>query len=121
MTWTTIRWHLTNVTMYNESTANIADSGLVTRTKGTEKTIGILIMNSGTMFFYGENGRFTEDGIKFQVDKKMLDDNSFEVLTGRTFLVYNGNTYRVLDVKDYKEYPHVKLIECKAVRIIDVE
>lgn len=121
MTWLVNRWRYIEATFWNESLPIEDDSGLVTRTKGTEVTLYILLLKKGTMFFYGDSGRFTEEGIKFQVDNNILEDNSFEIITGRTYITLNGNDYRVMDVKDYSDYDDVQLRECEAVKTISVD
>lgn len=113
--------HLTEVTMWNESDPIIADSGLVTRTKGTEVSLDILLLRTGDMMFYSEDGRFVENGIIFQISEKELDDNSFTITSGKTFLELGDDTYRVMSVLDYKVVYHTQLIQCKAVKIIDAD
>lgn len=117
--WTANKWHLTEVTAWNESDHIIAETGLVTRTQGTSVTLRILIMRLGTMFFYDGHGGFNEDGIQFQISKKRLRDNGFTMTSGKTHIEYEGSTYRVISIKDYTIYKHTKLMECKAVKIID--
>lgn len=119
MTWTCNKWHLTTVTMYNESDPVEADSGLVTRTKGTETSLKIILLKQGDMMFYDGNGRFVEHGIVFQISKKELDDNSFTMTTGKTFLILGSDIYRIMSIMDYSNVKQTLLMQCKAVRIIE--
>lgn len=121
MTWVANRWHLTTVTMYNESDPIMADSGLISRSKGTDVSLKITLLRLGDMMFYGEHGRFVEHGVVFQISKKELDDNSFTITSGKTFVVIGGDTYRIMSVMDYTSTKHTLLIQCKAVRIINAD
>jgi len=107
--------------MYNESEPDIAETGLITRSKGTDVSLNIILLKQGDMMFYGENGRFTEHGVVFQIAKKELDDNSFTIISGRTFVVIGSDTYRVMSVMDYSATRHTLLTQCKAVKIIDAD
>lgn len=107
--------------MYNESDAVIDEYGKSTRTKGEEVSLNILLTKMGDLLFYGEQGRFVEHGIVFQISEQELDDNSFTITSGKTFLEFGGDTYRILSVVDYTQVYHTQLMQCKAVKVIDAD
>lgn len=121
MTWRGHFWHYTNVIMYNESNPIVADSGLVTRTKGDEVFLNILLIRKGDMAFYDGNGRFIDAGIVFQISKKELNDNSFTITNMKTFVIIDGTTYRIMSVNDYTYVRQTQLMECKAVKILNAD
>lgn len=121
MTWRCNRWHLEDVTFWNMSENIINDAGLDNRTKEEEVILSAFIVNNSSMFFYDGNGRFKEKGVVFQVSEKELEDNEFEIITGRTHFNWNSNMYRVTEVMNYKRFRHTQLIEGRAVREIDVD
>jgi len=119
MTFRANMWHLTDVTMYNESDPVEDESGLVTRTKGTEVSLKVILLRQGDMMFHDGSGRFIEHGVVFQISKKMLDDNSFTITSGKTFVEIGSDTYRIMSVMDYTMVKHTLLMQCKAVKIIE--
>lgn len=121
MTFRCNKWHGTSVSMWNESDAIVEDSGRVYRTSGSEVLINILLLRTGTMLFYDGNGRFVEEGVLFQVSKKELDDASFTIKSGKTYLRINGETYRVMNVLDYTGSRQTLLMQCKAVKILNAD
>ncbi len=115
------KWHEIEVTAWNLSEPTIEVDGLVNRDKGLDFTIDILILKAGSMAFTTGQGKFVEDGINFQISQKELDDTLFEIINDRTHIEYNGGIYRVMHVIDYSMYPHTQLMECKAMKIINVD
>jgi len=121
MTWKTNRQHHIRVYMYNESDPVISDTGLVTRSKEEDVLLNILLLRTKQMMFYDKNGRFVEDGIIFQISKKELNDNSFTIYTGKTFVKYDSEIWRIMSKTDYSHERHTQLIECKAVKVINAD
>lgn len=121
MTWLCNRWHEETITAYNEEEATDMDGGLERREKTDDVEMEAFVIETGSMFFHGEDGRFVSEGLVFQVSLKEMDDKSFEFKTGKSFLEYDGYTYRVMEITDYSKFPFTQLIECKAVKIVDVD
>ena len=114
------RWE-TEVTAYNDEDPTELEGGIILREKTDDITLKILLIKEASMFFYEKDGRFFSDGLIFQVSKKELEDKSFEIITGSTFIVKGSNTYRIVEQKDYREFKFTKLIQCKALKIVDVD
>lgn len=119
--WRANKWHETEVTIYNEEDPTELEGGKAIREDSEEETTKIVILKEGTMFFYEAGGRFEAEGLRFQISKKKSSDLSFSIEAGRTFVVYNGKTYRIVNVWDYSYIRQIRLIECKAVKILDVD
>ena len=124
--WWVKMWHLNNfyeenVTAWNEEDAVFIDGGKSLREKSDDVTMSILTMKEGSMFFYEDEGRFQSDGIVFQVSKAELEKLDFSIKSGNTHIEKDGNTYRVMEVVDYRRFILTQLIECKCVKIMDVD
>lgn len=116
------RWEV-EVTAYNESDPTRKKGGIVSRDKGTEVTLNVLILHiPNRRETRNETGmRFQEDGFQFQVSDEELTNKSFEIKAGRTFIIRNGDVYRVTVVKDYREYKFTQAMQCLAVRSIPID
>jgi len=55
------------------------------------------------------------------VSKSELNKKSFTILNGRTHIIYNGNDYRIVIVKDASFMPRLQLYDCMAMRMIPVD
>lgn len=111
------------VTAYNESEPERQYGGIVERTKGSNVTIRILYMHiPNTREVRKPNGqRFREDGFKFQISSAEETEKSFTVIAGKTFIIKDGFTYKVVEVKDYTMYKFTQAKECLAVRMIPID
>jgi hypothetical protein len=113
--------HEVSITAYNESEATRMEGGIVERTKSSNVTLKILKMHNQSVERRTQAGqRYREDSFTFQVRSSELADKNFELHEGRTHFIYNGNTYRVLQVIDYSMYPLTKTIQGRALRKINV-
>jgi len=113
--------HEIHVTAWNEGDPIEGDDGLVLRVKGTDVDLKILLIKAGNLFIWSETGRFVTDGLIFQVSKKELQDKTFEIIDGSTHIVYSGNLYRVQSTLDYSTYKRTQLIQCKAMKVPNVD
>jgi len=111
------------VTAYNESESERQYGGIVSRSKGTEVTLRILYMHMpNTRMIRKPNGqRFQEDGFVFQISSSEETEKSFTVIAGKTFIIKDGNTYQVTEVKDYTMYKFTQAKQCLAVRLIPID
>lgn len=110
-----------NVIAWNEEDPTSLAGGKSIREKSNDVTLSILIMKTGSMFFYEEEGRFQSDGIVFQVSLDELTNLDFSIKAGCTHIEKDGNTYRVMEIVDYTQYPLTQLMSCKCVKILDVD
>ncbi len=117
------RRHEIEVTAYNESETERKYGGIVSRTKGSEVTIRILFMHiPNKREVRKPNGqRFMEDGFKFQVSEEEEIEKNITVEAGKTFIIRNGNTFKVTEVKDYTMYKHTGAKQCLAIRLIPID
>lgn len=116
------RRHEIEVTAYNETTSAREYGGIVSREKGANVTIRILYMHTDTRTVRKPNGqRFREDGFKFQISEAEETEKSLTVEAGTTFIIRNGNTYQVTEVKDYTMYKFTQAKECLAIRLIPID
>ena len=95
------------------------EGGLILRDKSDDTTLYVFIIQNDSSFVYEDDGRFIENYLQFQISRKELDDNDFEIIIGRTCLEYQGYTYRIVHMDDMRQYVITQLIDCKAVRMID--
>jgi hypothetical protein len=119
--WRANKWHEAEVTIYNEETPTELEGAKAIRKNTDDETIRIHPLKEGTMFFWDDEGRFEGEGLRFQVSKKQLASLSFDINGGRTFIEYNGKTFRIVNVYDYTHLKQIRLMECKAVKILDVD
>lgn len=116
------RRHEIEVTAYNETTSVREYGGIVSREKGANVTIRILYMHTDTRMIRKLNGqRFREDGFKFQISEAEETEKSLTVEAGTTFIIRNGNTYKVVEVKDYTMYKFTRAKQCLAIRLIPID
>lgn len=113
--------HRIDIVAWNESDPTIADSGLVSRTKGDDVALRAFLFAFGEMEFWDGQGRYNEDGIKFQISKKELDDKGFSIKAGKTHVEYSGKIWKVMSLMDYTMFKHTQLLQAKAMKIIDVD
>lgn len=95
------------------------EGGLILRDKGDDVTLYIFIVQNDTRFKYEDDGRFRENFVEFQVSRKELDDNDYEIVIGRTCFEYQGYTYRIVQKDDMLQYELTQLVNCIGVRMID--
>ena len=119
--WRGNKWHEVEVSIYNEEDPTDLEGGKAIRGVTTSVTARIFPLKEGTMFFHSEDGRFAAEGLKFQISKKQALDLTFTIEAGRTFIEYNGNTYRIIEVADYTHVKRIRLIQCKSVKILNVD
>jgi len=119
--WLFNRRHEIEVTAWNEGDPVETRGGLITRPKEDETSLDILLIKAGNIFIWGQTGRFVVDGLIFQVSLTELEDNSFEIKDGSTHIEYDGNTYRIQESKDYSMYILTQLIQCKAMKVPNVD
>lgn len=115
--------HEIEVTAYNETDSVREYGGIVSRTKGNNVTIRILYMHiPNTREVRKNNGqRFREDGFKFQISEAEETEKTFTVEAGKTFIIRNGHTYKVVEVKDYTMYKFTQAKQCLAIRLIPID
>jgi hypothetical protein len=115
--------HEIEVTAYNETETERQYGGIVSRGKGSNVTIRILYMHlPNTREVRKPNGqRFKEDGFKFQISEAEETEKSFTVEAGKTFIIRNNHTYRVVEVKDYTMYKLTQAKQCLATRLIPID
>ena len=111
------------VTAYNETGSERQYGGTVSRGKGENVTIRILYMHiPNTRIVRKPNGqRFREDGFKFQISDSEETEKNFTVEVGKTFIIRNGYTYKVVEVKDYTMYKFTQAKQCLATRMIPID
>jgi len=119
--WRGNKWHEVEVSIYNEKDPTDLEGGKAIRDVTTLETARIFPLKEGTMFFHDEDGRFAAEGLKFQISKKQASDLSFTIEAGRTFIEYNGNTYRIVQVLDYTHVRQIRVTQCKSVKILNVD
>ena len=120
MTWLCNKWHEQAIIVWQEDEPTEEDDGNVIRGRGEDVEIYVFIMDTGKVFTYEEDGRFAEDGFIFQVSRKELEDKSFEIITGRTHIEWDGYLYRVVKSIDFAEYTFTQLLECECVKLIEL-
>ena len=116
------RRHEIEVTAYYEGDPQREYGGIVSRSRSSSVTLNILFMHRhDKREVRKENGqRFIEDGFTFQVRSDELTAKSFTITSGRTFITWGSDTYRVTRVKDYSMYRLTQTIQCDAVRLIEI-
>jgi hypothetical protein len=117
----TLRKYEVQASFWNESEVLRSTGGLQERSDEAPVTLKSTFMHAGKEFIDEPEGRYNRDIYTFQISKKELYDNSFTIYEGRTFIEYNGDTYRVVRVHDYRDRWWIQLIECLCVRMIDVD
>lgn len=116
------RRHEIEVTAYNETTSVREYGGIVSREREADVTIRILYMHTDSRIVRKPNGqRFREDGFKFQISEAEEDETSLTVEAGKTFIIRNGHTYKVVEVKDYSMYKFTRAKQCLATRLIPID
>lgn len=116
------RRHEIEVTAYNETTSVREYGGIVSRERGADVTIKILYMHIDSIIVRKPNGqRFREDGFKFQISEAEENETSLTVEAGKTFIIRNGHTYKVVEVKDYSMYKFTRAKQCLATRLIPID
>jgi len=116
------RRHEIEVTAYNEANSEREYGGVVSRSIGSNVTIRILYMHRDTREIRKPNGqRFREEGFKFQISKTEETKKNFTVVAGKTFIIRNGNTYKVIEIKDYTMYKFTNAKQCLAIRLIPID
>jgi len=117
------RRHEIEVTAYNESETIRGYGGIISRTKEDNVTIRILYMHiPNTREVRKANGqRFREDGFKFQISDTEETLKDFTVTAGKSFIIKDGNIYKVVEVKDYTMYKFTKAKQCLAIRSIPID
>ena len=115
--------HEIEVTAYNGTDPERQYGGTVSRGKGENVTIRILYMHiPNTRIVRKPNGqRFREDGFKFQISDSEETEKNFTVEVGKTFIIRNGYTYKVVEVKDYTMYKFTQAKQCLATRMIPID
>lgn len=117
------RRHEIDVTAYNDTDPVREYGGIISKTRSASVTLRILYMHiPNTVEIRKDNGqRFIQDGFEFQVSDEEETEKSFTVIAGRTHIIRNGNTYKVVEVKDYTMYRHVMAKQCLAIRLIPID
>ncbi len=114
--------HEIEVTAYNESESERQYGGVISRTKGANVTIRILYMHNDARMVRKPNGqRFREEGFKFQISESEETEKSFTIEAGKTFIIRNEHTYKVIEVKDYTMYKFTQAKQCLALRLIPID
>jgi len=109
------------VQAYNEKTI-VRDTGGLTKKEDYDKiNLKVTPIPEKGRFRQLETGRFWEDKFHFHVSKSELNKKSFTILNGRTHIIYNGNDYRIVIVKDASFMPRLQLYDCMAMRMIPVD
>jgi len=119
--WRSNKWHEVEVTIYNEEEPTELEGGKAIRSTTTPETVRIFPLKEGSTFVYDGDGRYAVDGLSFQISKKQAATLSFTIEVGRTFLEYNGSVWRISNVLDYRNIRQVRLMQCKSVKILDVD
>ena len=119
--WRANKWHEVEVSIYNEEDPTDLEGGKAIRKITTPVTARIFPLKEGTMFFHDGDGRFAGEGLKFQISKKQADELGFTIESGRTYIDYGGNTYRITQVSDYTHVKRIRLIQCKSVKTLNVD
>lgn len=113
------RRHEITVKVYQESEPTRTTGGNSESTVSESVDLKILFMHQFSRIKRRENGqRYTEEIFTFQVSSRELDSVGITMETGRTFIIYKSNTYRIRTVKDYTMYPLTRAMQCTAVRTI---
>lgn len=114
--WRRSRLHTELVTAKNYSSPIRLDGGRRDRDIEQEVELRIIVMDHETIDSHEDFGIITYDKITFQVSGYEMDKKDFYVKTGKTYIEWNGEMYRVNDVTDYTNRIQTSLVECKAVR-----
>ncbi len=119
--WRSNKWHEVEVTIYNEEEPTELEGGKAIRDVTESQTIRIFPLREGSVFIYDGDGRYAAEGLSFQISKKQVATLDFNIEAGRTFIEYNGSVWRIVSVLDYRNTREIRLMQCKSVKILDVD
>lgn len=103
------------VQVINESTTSRASGGVGVITTGSQTDVKMLILPDDTRYKEDRNGGYQQiEQLFAHISKKEIDKVS--LIPGRTKVIWNGNTYRVVDIIDYTSKPRFKNAEIRMVR-----
>jgi len=103
------------VSVLNESTTTRGSGGIGIITDGSLQSVKMLILPDDSIYEEDRNGGYTMTEVLFaHIRKTEMDKVS--LIPGRTKVIWNGNTYRVMDIVDYTSKPKFKNAELRLVR-----
>lgn len=107
------------VQVINESTTTRGSGGVGIITQGSQTDVKMLILPDDTVYKEDREGGYQQiEQLFAHISKKEIDKVS--LIPGRTQVIWNGNTYRVIDIIDYTSKPRFKNAEIRMVRKTNV-
>ena len=107
------------VLVLNESTATRSSGGISVITEGSQQEVSMLILPDESVYEEDRNGGYTmTENLFAHISKSEMENVS--LIPGRTQVIWNGNTYRVMDIIDYTSKPKFRNAEIRMVRRRDV-
>jgi len=107
------------VSVIHESTTTRGSGGIGIITEGTETDVRMVILPDVRVYKQDRaGGTYFVETLYGQIRKTELDKVSLE--PGRTKVIWNGNTYRVMDIIDYTSKMKFKNAELRMQRKVDV-
>ena len=103
------------VQVINESTTSRASGGVGVITTGSQTDVKMLILPDDSIYKEDRNGGYQQiEQLFAHISKKEI--NKVSLIPGRTQVIWNGNTYRVVDIIDMTTKPRFKNAEIRMVR-----
>jgi len=107
------------VTVINESTTTRGSGGVGVITDGSRQDVSMVMLPDDSIYEEDRHGGYTQIEQLFAHVSKNEMEKVF-LIPGRTKVIWNGNTYRVMDIVDYTSKPNFKNAEIRLVRKIHV-
>lgn len=103
------------VYVINESATARASGGIGTITETTQTAVKMLILPDDNMYKEDRQGGYQQiEQLLAHISKDEIEKVS--LTPGITKVIWNGNTYRVMDIIDYTSKPKWKNAEIRMVR-----
>jgi hypothetical protein len=111
--------HEETVQVINESTTSRGSGGIGVITEGSRTDVKMLILPDDSIYKEDRNGGFQQiEQLFAHISKEEIDKIS--LITGKTKVIWNGNTYRVVGIIDMTTKPRFRNAEIRMVRKTDV-
>ena len=103
------------VTVLNESESSRGSGGVSFINEGSQKEVSMLILPDDSIYEEDRTGGYTiTEQLFAHISKTEME--KVPLIPGRTQVIWNGNTYRVMDIIDYTSKPKFKNAEIRMVR-----
>lgn len=108
------------ITVVNEGSPSYASGGIAIISDGTSKNIKAVIMpDIDTHRETRKEGQFEVEVVFAQVRKSEMD--KIDMIPGKTRITWNGYSYRVTSIVDYRSKPLFKNAEIEMRRRIGID